>query len=219
MTVLVHTAFLCVEWVRGCWFYTCCPPEAWEVHRWPTGTLSQKSMSPDFSLHWLQSLQFPHIWLETQVLQLETDTHVLTSNWKKYWDVFGFLGSSWKTKTGRGPSMSGIICKNHPGLSQDSCSKVESLYYTFNWKSALMGLFQSPSLGLHWGSERLQGHAVSSKTFLESLPDISKKVPAISRSNWALGAFLKVQIFKKKHLWAYGPFHFSIKNTWLARTL
>lgn len=31
----------------------------------------------------------------------ETDTQILTSNWKKYWDVWGLLGSSWKQRQGR----------------------------------------------------------------------------------------------------------------------
>lgn len=144
MTVFAHTAFLCIDWARGVLVLLLLPRGGWEVHEWPAGTLSQKSTSPDFLLPSPapEATVSPYL-AGDNTQQWETDTHVLTSNWKKYWDVFGFLGSSWKTKTGQGHFMSGIICKNHPGLSQVNCSKVESLLY-FQLEICLDGPFSAP---------------------------------------------------------------------------
>lgn len=59
---------------------------------------STYSRNPDsqtfFYLHLFKRLQvYPVCGLRPSSYS-ETDTHILTSNWKKYWEVFGFLGSS-----------------------------------------------------------------------------------------------------------------------------
>lgn len=103
-----------------------------------------------FSLHQLQRLATVSSDLAGDPSPTARDRHTCT--YQQLEEVLGrfwVLGKLLETKTGQGHFMSGIICKNHPGLSQDNFSKVESLSYTFNWKSALMVLFQTPSTGFH----------------------------------------------------------------------
>lgn len=119
-------------------------PRPIAVHKGPTGTLFQKSTSPDFLLPSPAPEATVSPDLAGDPRPTAIDRH--TCSYQQLEEVLGRFwvpGKLLETKTGQGHFMSGIMCKNHPGLSKDNFSKVESLSYTFNWKSALMGLFPS----------------------------------------------------------------------------
>lgn len=148
-------------------FFTlsCCPPEACKVHQWPTQSPLQKSRFPE-------AIGLSCIWPETQLFR-HTHTHILTSSWKKYWEVLGFLGSSWKQREGSSLS----VCELYTRTTQSYCRAV-------SLRSRASIILSAPP------TADVQNDYVdtllSSKPFLESLPD-----SAISRNIWALGVFFK----------------------------
>ena len=129
MVVFSCATFLHVEQARVTFFaLSHCLPDVWKVHQWPTQSPLQKSRAPVFLL----PSPTPEAWDPAGI----SKTHsILTSNWKKYWEVLGFLGSSWKQRDGRCISCLWIVCENTASL-QDNFSKIESIYRPSSWGSA-----------------------------------------------------------------------------------
>lgn len=111
--------------------------------------MGQKPMFPDFLLPSLTPEATVSLYLAGDPTPTATDRH--TCSYQQLEEVLGcfwVLGKLLETKIEEGHFMSWVTCKINSRLSQDNFCKFESLYHTFSWKSALMGLlFQAPPTG------------------------------------------------------------------------
>lgn len=201
MTVFAHTAFLCIDWARGVLVLLLLPTGGlrcpWMTSRDPISEIHiPRLSSPSTSS---RSYSFPISgWRQHPTVR---DRH--TCSYQQLEEILGcfwVLGKLLENKDRAGPL--------HVWDYRQEPSRVVTSQLLWGLVSLILSVgnlpwwaFFSPHLQACTDVQNDYRDMLCSKISLESLSDLSKKVPAISRSSGAIGAFLKVQILKKKLLW------------------